>query len=857
MKKIILNKGSARFALGAGISLTLVSVLLLVLPPSASAQGVSTDAEEIEEVVVTGTRRKDRTIADSNVPIDVIDGSDLASSGLTEINQLLSNLLPSFNFPLPSLTDGTDHVRPAQLRGLAPDHTLVLINGKRRHASALINLNGSVGRGSAAVDLNAIPANAIKRIEVLRDGAAAQYGSDAIAGVINIVLKDASEGGSVSITYSTNVTTMDGVPALQSVATDADGNLTFTTGDDRKRTDGETLTVRGNVGFKLTDDGFFNASVEYRNRNPTNRSDYDHREAYSRIGGALDPRELNYDRYNTRFGNARVEDVNIFYNAAMPAGAQELYSFGSYSKRQGDSAGFNRLPGNNRNVEAIYPDGFLPLITSDIDDVSFAFGLRGQPRGTWDYDVSVVYGQDKLNYGVINTLNTSLGPNSPTTFDAGTLTNEQLTLSADFSRLVNVNRFAGPLSIAFGMEYRDENYKIEAGDEASYIRGDFGPSGAVRTSPDDPFGASGSQVFPGFSPAAEVDDGRQNWSFYLDLDADITDAWNLSIASRFEDYSDFGSTLNWKIATRLELAESFALRSSVSSGFRAPSLGQQFFTSIATVFVNAVPTETGTFRPSSAVAVALGSPGLDAESSISFGVGFSWRPVDALTITVDYYNIKIDDRIVLSSNLSGTGIETLLMDTEANRARFFLNAISSTTQGVDVVASYSIGLGNAGFLKLNAGYNYSDNEVKDVIDPPAVLAAIGVDQGNLFDTNEFRRFEVGSPKAKFNLSANWLLNRWSFTARTVRYGETQDPADNPDRNEVLPSRWVTDLDIKVELTSHIALSFGANNVFDVYPRATRDNVVDVTTFSRILPYSGFSPFGFTGRSLYGKVTATF
>lgn len=630
----------------------------------------------------------------------------------------------------------------------------------------------------------------------------------------------------------------------------------FMTGDDRTRTDGETLTLRGNIGFRLGADGFFNASIEYRDRSPTNRSDYDDREVYDRIAGVLDPREMTYNRYNTRFGNSRVEDMNIFYNAALPVGRQEVYWFGSYSRRQGDSAGFNRLPNNSRNVEAVYPNGFLPLITSDIDDFSFAVGFRGEVHD-WSYDVSAVYGQDKFNFGVINTLNVSLGPTSPTEFDAGALKNEQLVLNADVTRLFNVNALASPLNVAFGLEYRDEGYNVIAGEEASYIRGTFGPAGAARTMTSTDYGAAGSQVFPGFSSATEVEGSRHSWSVYADLDADITDYWNVSVAARFEDYSDFGSTTNGKLATRLEVTDSWALRGSVTTGFRAPALAQQFYTSIATVFVNSVPTETGTFRPNSDVALALGSPGLDSESSLGFGVGFSWRPAQALSVTVDYYNIQIDDRIVLSSNLGGPGIVALLANTGANRARFFLNAIDSTTQGVDAVVAYTVDMGNAGRLQLSGGFNYSDNEVTRVIDPPAVLATAGIDQDNLFSTNEFRRFEVGSPKTKLNLGANWVISRWVVTARTVLYGETQDPSDNVDRNEVLPSRWMTDLDVSLNVTEKVTVAMGANNIFDTYPLATRDNVTDVTRFARIFPYSGFSPFGFSGRFLYVKAGMTF
>ncbi|WP_235839709.1 TonB-dependent receptor plug domain-containing protein [Cognaticolwellia mytili] len=818
--------------------------------------------EEIEKISVIGSRRLGRSIEDSPVPIDIIDAESIANTGLTETNQILGTLLPSFNFPQPSLTDGTDHVRPAQLRGLAPDHTLVLINGKRRHSSALLNLNGSSGRGSSAVDMNAIPANAIERIEILRDGAAAQYGSDAIAGVINIVLKKADSGGSASVTYGANVTTMDGVPSLTSTSIDGDGNLLFTEGGDRDVTDGQTLTLRGNSGFALGEDGFVNVSVEFRERNASNRADYDKRENYARIddgseNGSLDPRELEISRYNHNFGNGEVEDFALFVNSGYFLDEDtELYAFGSYSVREGESGGFYRRAKDSRNILSIYPDGFLPVITSDITDYSIATGLRGY-ISDFNYDVSAVYGKDEFNFGVTNSLNTSMGSASQTEFDAGTLTYDQLTLNADFSREFDVDMFDSSLNVAFGFEYRNEGYQIEAGETASYERGTFGRGGEVTDSVNGPFGASGSQVFPGFTPSSAGDNSRHNVSAYIDLEADITEVWNLTVATRFEDYSDFGSTINSKIANRVTLSDDFALRFSASTGFRAPSLQQQHFTSISTVFVDGLPTETGTFSPSSDVAKALGSPGLDAEDSISIGGGFTWTPMAEFSLSVDYYRIDIDDRIVLSNNLSGPEVEALLAGTDANRARFFLNAIDSTTKGVDVVATYSMDMEEMGNLLLNAGFNYNKNEVTNIIDPPAVLQGAGFDQGNLFSGNEIRRFEVGSPKSKLNLSAVWNNERWNTTLRTTRYGETQDPSENPERNEVLPEKWVTDLDVSYAVTDNIKFTLGANNLFDVYPDATRDLVDDVTTFSRLFSYSGFSPFGFTGRYVYGKVSMTF
>ena len=352
----------------------------------AQQQSVEAADDSLEKISVIGSRRLGRTVEDSPVPIDIIGAEALSTTGQTETNMILGSLLPSFNFPQPSLTDGTDHVRPAQLRGLAPDHTLVLVNGKRRHSNALLNLNGSTGRGSSAVDLNAIPANAIERIEVLRDGAAAQYGSDAIAGVINIVLKSASSGGSASVTYGANVTTMDGVPDLKDVGINEDGNLAFTEGGDRELTDGQTATMRANMGFELGEDGFLNISAEFRDRSASNRSDYDNRENYARIDGALDPRELTWDRYNHNFGNGDVEDMAVFVNAGLNLNPNaDLYAFGSYSTREGEGGGFYRRASDSRNIEAIYPDGFLPIITSDINDFSFATGIKGD-MSDWNYD---------------------------------------------------------------------------------------------------------------------------------------------------------------------------------------------------------------------------------------------------------------------------------------------------------------------------------------------------------------------------------------------------------------------------------------------------------------------------------------
>jgi len=516
--------------------LSLIAGAIAAIPFSTSVMAqeqTNIDEQDVEQIQIVGSRRVGRTVNDSPVPIDIIDASSIEATGLTETNMILNSLLPSFNFPQPSVTDGTDHVRPAQLRGLAPDHTLVLVNGKRRHTSALLNLNGSVGRGSSAVDLNAIPANAIKRIEVLRDGAAAQYGSDAIAGVINIVLKDASEGGEVSATYGANVTTMDGVPNLEGVSADADGNLAINTGSDRELTDGQTLTLRGNMGFEWGDDGFINVSAEYRDRGESNRSDFDTRENYARdADGNLDEREFTVNRYNHVYGNGEVEDYALFVNAGKAINdSVEFYGTAGFSSRDSIGGGFYRRASDSRNITSIYPDGFLPSIQTDIQDMSVLGGIKGY-GDVWNYDLSLTHGGNALEYSVVNSLNTSLGPTSQTSFNAGELEYNTTIINADASRLVDTGYFFSEMNFAMGAEYRHESYEITAGEENSYVQGTFGPGGVVTDPVDGPFGSAGSQVFPGFTPESAGENTRHNYSFYVDVEADVLENWNVAVAGR-------------------------------------------------------------------------------------------------------------------------------------------------------------------------------------------------------------------------------------------------------------------------------------------------------------------------------------
>ncbi|MCG7533114.1 TonB-dependent receptor [Psychrobium sp. MM17-31] len=821
----------------------------------ASTTAIAADKEakkDIEHILVTGSRRNDRTVSESSVPVDIINIEDMVTTGQLEVSQVLTTLIPSFNYPNPSIADGTDHSRPAVLRGLAPDHTLVLINGKRRHSSALLNLNGTVGRGSTAVDLNTIPTSAIKSIEVLRDGAAAQYGSDAIAGVINIILKDET-GGSISATYGEYNTTMAGVPQLESVSVGADGNLAFETGGDRTRTDGGITTIAGDWGTEIGEAGFFNVAFESRQRDPSIRSGFDPREQYARIddgseNGALDPRELSFDRYNHKWGKAKVEDLSLFFNMGYNLSeTTEIYAFGSFSEREGLSAGFYRRAKDSRNVLDIYPNGFLPHISSDVTDTAFNVGIKGETND-WNWDLSANIGKNDFGFGVENSLNTSLGKDSPTEFDNGNLVYEQIVTNASANTMQDWG-LENEVFVALGFEYRQENYQIKPGEEASYVTKLDGEG--------DPIAAGGAQVLPGFSPSSAVDDSRHNYAVYVELDTDVNDRFNIAYAGRFEDYSDFGSTFTNKLAGRFSVNDELSFRGAISTGFRAPSLAQTSYKSIATVFVDGVPNEVGLFPVDEPAAVALGAKQLEAEESVNSTFGFVYE-YDDFNLTVDAYHITIDDRIVLSENLSGDAVVDILKsagELNTTRARYFTNAIDTTTKGLDIVATYDMDMDDYGSLRLSAALNFNDTEVTGIKDNPSELSALG-DSYQVFSDREITRFELGTPKNKYNLAAMWTYEDLKVNLRATRYGEVVDASSNPDNHEVLAPKWITDIDASYQITESINLAIGVNNLFDQYPQDTVSNV-GYSTFNQVFPYSGFSAYGADGRFVYARATYKF
>lgn len=864
--------GTFKSSASAGALAAAIAAALSVGAPAASAQDAAA-AESGDVVIVTGTRRQGRTVADSAVPIDVIGAEALTEQGFTEVNRALNLLVPSFNFPQPSITDGTDSIRPATLRGLSPDQTLVLVNGKRRHPTALLNINGSVGRGAAAVDLNLIPTLAIERIEVLRDGAASQYGSDAIAGVLNVQLRRANEGVTASATYGKYITELQGVPNIVGVFTDAgglpivapDGTLAVQGQGERRARDGDTLTLAANIGLPLFSDGYFNITGEYRDRERTDRAGFDPRRQYPTIG---DPRELTFNRLTHRYGDAETTDYSVFLNAGAPINATtEFYAFASISERDGESAGFYRRANDARNRDftneplpptplgpfvSFYPDGFLPLIVTDTSDLSAAAGVKGE-IASWNWDLSGVYGRNRLDYNVENSFNTSFGQLSQTEFDSGGLEFAQTTINLDLQREFDVGFLSDSLSLALGAEYRRENFGIRAGDTQSFAAGPFAA----------PFGApAGAQVFPGFRPENEVDAERDSYAIYAELETDVTSRWTVQLAGRFEDYSDFGTTLNGKFATRYELTDGFALRGAISSGFRAPSLHQQFFATNSTNNIGGVLVEVGTFPVDSPVAQALGSTPLEPEQSLNLSGGVTLSLFDGLNITADYYRITIDDRIVVTENLQGPAIVTILQNAGFNNitsARFFINGLDTRTQGLDVIATYGFDLGGLGDLDLTGGFNWNKTVITDEVATLGPLAMVpGLD---LFGRVESLRFERGQPRTKLTLSGVWTKDIASVTLRSTRFGEVLSPAANPVDDVLLTPKWITDIEGRLQLTDNFSVAVGANNVLDVYPDANpvgvRPSGGNFSANNYFLPYSSFSPFGFNGRFLYARAVVEF
>ncbi|HYR46738.1 MAG TPA: TonB-dependent receptor [Thermoanaerobaculia bacterium] len=773
-----------------------------------------------QQEVTVGSRAMG-TAAEKAVPVDILTEKQIESaSGSAETAHIIESLTPSFNFPRPTISDGTDSVRPATLRSLGPDQMLVLINGKRRHTSALVNVNGTIGRGSTGVDLNAIPAFAIEKVEILRDGAAAQYGSDAIAGVLNIVLKSGVSPLGLRLQGGTT-THSDGE------IFDADGSYGAAIG-------------RGSITF----------TGEYRKRNPTNRAGNDDQRDQIKAG---DKGNNPVQQPSYHWGDAKERDILGFVNGSIPLnddGTTNFYLFGGASRRDGVHGGNYRRALQGQNWPSIYPLGFLPLIEPKIVDYSGTAGLRGVLGEKWFWDLSAQYGHDRFDFNVTNSLNTSLGPTIPpnqTNFYAGSLVFNQFIANLDLTREVDLG-MAGPLNVAFGAEFRRENYQEIAGETNSWVDGGS----------KDQFGnkaPAGAQVFPGFRPSNAVDASRNNVAAYVDVEGNVTSFLRLGLAGRFEHYTDFGNTEDVKVTARVEASKHLVFRGAASTGFRAPSLGQTYFSAISTNFLKDmsgtfVPFDVGHFRVNSDLARALGAKDLKPEDSVNYSGGFVVSPSNAFDFTADYFYIKIKDRIILSGNFTGPSLNTILAPFNATGARFFTNAIDTRTEGVELTANYKADLRDAGILRFQAAYAHSRNTITRIAPTPPQLAGL---QETLFDRLERRRLECAQPRDNVRLTGDWRKGGFGAVVRGSRYGSFCGIDNTLEKDDqTFSAKWLMDVDLSYQI-GHVGFAAGVENIFDTFP----DKSIAANNNFGIFTYPRNSPFGFNGRYVYFRTSYVF
>jgi iron complex outermembrane receptor protein len=767
------------------------------------------------EIIVVGTRRLDRSAAQTPVPVDQIHVSSIMrQSGHFDVGQLLQFTAPSFNSNRQVGADGADHIDSATLRGLGPDQTLVLVNGKRRHSVALVNVYGSRARGNTGTDLNTIPALAIERIDVLRDGAAAQYGSDAIAGVINIGLRRSQ-----------------GLDVLASSGEYAEG-------------DGRNTQLAANYGFAVGPRGFMNLTAEYLQRSPSNRND--------------DP-----CRPNREIGDAEVENKTIFVNSAVGTGERsEIYLHGGAQERRGDASAYDRTGVNPpcglrthipaRNSAGMYPNGFAPRIGTEVEDRSITLGGRTSFAG-WSADLSATHGRNRMGYIIESTLNASLANAdlvaggagvSPTSFDAGGFSFAQSTLNLDVTRYF-ADAIKG-VNVAFGVESRRETYDIRAGERGSWEDYD-GPGG----------GNAGSQGFPGFKPEDSVEKSRHAAGAYVDVETQLTDRLLVATAARFEHYSDFGDAQIGKLASSYRINDGWLLRGSVSGGFRAPSLQQQYFSSTITNFVQGVPIDIVIAPSGSPIALAAGVGSLKQEKSRNASLGFAYAPASNLSITLDAYQVDVRDRIVLiqginTSDLTSPATASLRAVLDAmnvGRAQFLVNAVDTRTKGVDLTVNHTADLG-AGTLSSYLGVNYNTNTITRV-NPTSVLRAEGIDA---FLSRRERLFiEGAAPTSKGIFSANYTTGPWEGTLKLTYFGSitlgTFSGASVPDQQ--YRPRTSVDMSLGYELGLGLRLTVGGLNIFDARPSPQDDNETD-TNFT----YESVQ-MGFNGPAWFARLSGTF
>ncbi|NNC70497.1 MAG: TonB-dependent receptor, partial [Flavobacteriaceae bacterium] len=801
----------------------------------------------------------------------------------------------SFTSNTQTISDGTDHIDPASLRGLGPDQVLVLINGKRRHKTSLVNVNGTFGRGSVGTDMNAIPAHAIDRIEILRDGAAAQYGSDAIAGVINVVLKKSTELNVVVHSGANFTKVKDEIAGLE---------------DDF--TDGERAGIALNYGLPIGDEGgFINFTGSFDFRGRTNRmlewegSIFNQYNSIERVAAAsgyntsllldddlddifqfagqagisldgdetreelqdiliadatsseLAARGLQRSDFNMNVGQSELRNAQFFANLSIPLGeSTEIYSFAGLGYRNGSATGFYRLPNQNRTYTPAYPNGFLPEINTNIIDKSVAVGIKGK-LGDWDVDFSNTYGRNSFTFNILNSSNASLQNSTPFEANAGGFAYAENTINFDVSRFFD--DIMSGLNIAFGAEYRIENYEIEAGNEDSYAQYNtlgnvHDPTDPFSIVPSDFFGRSrpgGIQVFPGFRPENELNEFRNSIAAYFDAEADVTESFLLTGAVRYENYSDFGGTLNGKVATRIKASENFNIRAALQTGFRAPSLHQIHFNSTSTLFVDGIPFEVGVFPNTSRIARILGIEQLKEETSVGGSIGFTANIPDAnLKVTIDGYMVNIDDRVIETGQFTDNNdpeLETLFAQANAERVGFFANAVDTKTKGIDVVINHNGNINENLSITNTLAFTFSDTEIENINVPNAIASAGLTD--TFFDQTSRIYIESAVPRVKGNLSHNLKVgDKWNVFLRNAFFGEVTEATNNEPVDYA--GKVVTDLSFGYKFGENTKLTIGANNLLDVYsdqtPSAFRSS-------GRFIYSRRSQQFGTNGRHLFARL----
>jgi iron complex outermembrane receptor protein len=841
------------------------TVTLTVAPGAVVTQDVTLTPQAIgltPLVVVVGSRARHTAAEELAVPVDVFPAEVLQQQGSTETSQILQALSPSVNFPRQSVTDATDIVRPFTLRGLSPDHTLVLLNGVRRHQTAVVNTFAyGTNAGSSGVDLNTIPSSAIDRIEVLRDGASAQYGSDAIAGVVNLVVREGPFAPFINATTGRYVTADYG-------------------------DDGNTVNVNGGWGLQL---GRASLSLfgEYLNRQPTNRAWPD---PYDDSGngvtdsvsgdGQLIVKRNPVPQPNHHWGDGLEQDALTLANFRMPltaAGTSEIYGFGGYSFRRGSGNGYRRYGGSARNWSEIFPLGYLPEFHPDVTDYSGAAGFRGLLAG-WSMDLGVSGGHSDFEYNLRNTLNASLGPcldpaapcapggdgilgtaddpgiPNQTSFFAGSVLREEGGASITAAKGLSLG-LPAPVNVAVGATVREERFRIERGERASWIDGGH----LNRDSSDAP---AGSQVFPGFSQADEVDAHRTNFGLYADLETDLTSRFLVALAGRFESYSDFGERVTGKLAARFKATDRLTLRAAGSTGFRAPGLGQVNFSKVITNVIAGVVEEIGVFPVADSAAQLLGAQPLREETSLNLSGGFAWTPVDNFTVTADYFHITIDDRILLGATFDDDTTRAILAAggfTNIAGVQYFTNGLDTRTQGVDVTADLRVPAGT-GLVQFTGAVNWTHNEITNVDPLPPELA--NSSEPGLIDSVTYIAITEERPDWRASLTALYSVGGLHALARGSYFGKfsSAQPGYCDLCRDNYGAKTLLDVEVGYRLGG-VGLSLGARNLLDTYPDqpSSLTDIGDGTPAKDYnnnfgtFPWAAASPFGYNGRYIYARM----